>query len=199
MKKDDKGIVLLLVMFTLAIRLVPVLTREFLSPDACLYLDIGKNFWAGKGFITTFNFYQYFNTANYDAAAFMQPVFPFLIGFFYKLTNSIIFADLVNTLLCCLNIALVYFLLSSFSRLSRIFICLIISVNYSVFLTSLFAWTEQLHLFFFLASLFFFIRLAGEEKEAAWLSAWFGLIMGIATLVRVANLYLVIGFIFALI
>ncbi|MFA5499730.1 MAG: hypothetical protein WC404_01480 [Candidatus Omnitrophota bacterium] len=122
-----------------------------------------------------------------------------MIGLFYKLAGSVILANLANTLICCINVALIYCLLLSFSRMSRIFICLIISANYSFFILSLFALTEHLHLFFILLSLFYFKRLAVSEGESAGLSVRLGLIMGVASLVRAANLYLIAGYLLALV
>ncbi len=187
MKKKVKEIFFIFFL-VVSVRIIPIFVGEFLSPDACLYLDIGRNLFEGKGFITTYNFYQFWKDSSYPAFSFMHPIFCIIAGFLYKLFNTIKAVSIFNMFITYLNILLIYYIFDFLSEKIRLIICALISFNYTMFVTSLFPWTEQLHLFFLLLSFYIFKKFSFKKVFII------GIIMGIVTLVRVANVYNIFGY-----
>jgi len=183
---------ILLFFITFSIRFIPALSKSFLSPDACLYLNMGKNFFEGRGFVITYNFSHFWKTLSYPAALFIHPLYSFFAGFVFFLFKSLKMVTFLNIFIAYLNLILIFYLFP-FSKRVRYFICILASFNYTFFYTSLFPWTEQLHLSFLLVSFYFLKKFS--QKRYSYLPFIIGVIMGIATLVRVANVFNIVGYI----
>lgn len=59
------------------------------SSDTFLYLDIAKNLAAGRGFVTSFNVYQYWPGVSYPALPFVQVGFPVILAWSLAVFSSL--------------------------------------------------------------------------------------------------------------
>jgi len=183
----------LLFLIVFAIRVIPASIGEFLSPDACLYLNMGKNFFEQGKFVITYNFYHFWKDPSYSAIPFLFSLYSLLAGFVFFLLHTIKAVTFLNVFISYLNLLFIFYLLSFFSlsKKTRYFVCVLISLNYTFFYTSLFPWTEQMHLLFLLLSFFILLKSSPQDYFSSLL---IGIIMGVATLVRVANIFNIFGY-----
>ena len=178
-------------LITFSIRIIPILFGHFLSPDACLYLNIGKNLIEKRGFVISYNFYHFWKDSFYPALPFIHPLFPFLCGIALAVFKSVKAVSFMNIFFIYLNLLLIFFLFPEISRKTRYFLCTLLSLNYTLFYVSLFPWTESLHLFFLILSFYFLKKFS---KKYSYFPLIIGIIMGVATLVRAANIFNILGY-----
>ncbi|MBI5209850.1 MAG: hypothetical protein HY927_07760 [Elusimicrobia bacterium] len=159
----------------------------FMSPDASLYLDIGRNILSGKGAVTSSNFYHFWLAKHHPALPYVPPLYPVFAGVVWKLAG-LKGAIGANILLLGANCGLLYAILSRTSgRLAAALAALLVGVTFPVVKTSIYPWTEQLHLLFLLSA--FHLHLAGRRKDVL-----VGVILGASCLVRVASLHNIAAF-----
>ncbi|MBI5209851.1 MAG: hypothetical protein HY927_07765 [Elusimicrobia bacterium] len=166
---------------------LPFASLGLLSPDACLYLDIGRNIFSGNGAVTSFNFYQFWPGKYYPALPYVPPIYPVFAGLVWKLAG-LKGAIGANILILGANCALLYAILSRTSgRLAAALVAIYVGTRWHVVLTALLPWTEQLHLLFILAAIFLHLRETRREFLV-------GVILGASCLVRIASLYNIAAF-----
>ena len=141
-----------------AAKIIPS-SLERLTADSCIYMDIGRNLFSGKGFSISYNLYQFWaNTPYYPAAPLFPPLFPFLVGIIWKMFHSLEATILLNVFLAAINSVLIYYLLlivykdiTDSARIS-FWTAVLLSICAPMQQTSMFAWTEQLSLLFLLVA-----------------------------------------------
>jgi len=156
------------------------------TADASTYLNIAENIAAHKGFVVTFDLYQFFTAHEHPLWPFLHPVYPLLCALVFILHGGIEQVIRLNIFILGINAALVFYLISRYcpSRLNLLFLfCLVFSFNF--FYTSIFPWTEQLHLMFFLITFILFLRF--PDRLAGLLSV--GALNGFLFLIRVSHVY----------
>ncbi len=78
------------------------------SSDSFLYLDIAKNIATGKGFVTSFNGYQYWPGVSYPAISFIHIGLPLVLSFAYPVLKSVNAFISLNFILGFLNCLLLF-------------------------------------------------------------------------------------------
>jgi len=155
------------------------------TADSSIYLSTAENIAEHKGFVVSYNLCQCFNTLYHSIWAYYQPLYPVFASFFID-HGGIVQVIYVNILIFALNAVLVFYIIQElmptcFNLLFIVF--LVLSSNF--YLSSLYAWTEQLYFLCFLISFILFLKF----KEHPWPLFWLGILNGILMLLRVAHLY----------
>jgi hypothetical protein len=138
---------------------LPLSKYLLLSPDACVYLDAGKNIFSGKGPVCSFNFYNYWPGKYYPLLPYTHPIYPLIAGFiwiFYGLKAVIDF----NIFLLAVNSVLLFIMirLKVKDRISAFLIVMIISFSKNMIFPSIYPWSEELHLTFILIGLLVYLK-----------------------------------------
>lgn len=161
----------------------------FLTADSCIYLDIGRNLFSGKGFSVSYNLYQYWvGTPYYPAAPLYPPLFPFLLGIIWNMFHSLSATVLLNVFLAGINSVLFYYLLLIVYKDTKgsvdmpFWTAVFLSICAPMQQTSMFAWTEQLSLLFLLVAVTLFIK---DYNLKAPRLITIGILFGLGFLTRV--------------
>lgn len=166
---------------------LPLANTELMSPDASGYLDMGRNLFSGKGMVISYNLYQFWPGKYHPMLPYMQPLYSIVAGlllFLFNLKAVIGF----NILLLAINCVLLYKIIRiNFGFIESALISLIIGFSTNLVFSSIYPWTEQLHLLTLLLALYMYIR---YEKA----SFAVGVMLAISCLVRAAGIYNVIAF-----
>ena len=160
------------------------------SADGSLYMNIARNFAAGRGFTCSDNFYQYWggHTVFYPALVFMHPLFPFVAGIIWYFFHSLAAVHIFNVLLNGANCLILYLIVERmYTARVALFSTLLVLVSWPMFLTAILPWSEQLHLFFVLAAIWLVTQRSFFQNPACIFSA--GVILGLSCLVRVSGFY----------
>lgn len=156
------------------------------SSDTFLYFDIAKNLLAGRGFVSSFNVYQFWNGLYYPAGVFLHPVLPLALAFIGIFFSSVKAAVLAQFALCFFNLFLLHRLFALLIRDRRIafWAVLLVASSVCVQITVLRLLTEQISLTFTLAALLVFFGKPG--RSASWVG---GLLLGVGMLARAQAAY----------
>jgi hypothetical protein len=167
------------------------------SSDSFLYLDIAKNIASGRGFIVSFDAYQYWPGGTHPAPPFVCVVFPVLLAGFSLFLHSVQALTFFNFLPAYVNFLLIYLIAQKLYRDKAVSL-------WAVFLTAamvatevtlLRILTEQLSLLATLVALYIF--LSGDVfSRCKLISA--GLLLGFGALVRSSTIYYPLVFSLAL-
>lgn len=180
----------LLIIFVVAcaVKIIPALTIPVYSSDACTYLDMARNFLAGRGLLCSYNVYQYWPGAYTPGWPFMQPLFPLLVAFIWKFVPSVHAVMVSNVFISGVNGMLLYAIAMTLYKNTRVALwsALLASVMWPMRMTAVPPWTEQLHLLSLLLALLVLIRNPGKSSSFFFS----GLLIGVNCLIRVAGLYL---------
>ena len=164
---------------------------ERMSPDASVYLDVGRNLVSGKGIVSSQNLYQYWKSNYYPFLPYMQPIFPIIAGAiwtFFGLKAVLGF----NIMLFALNCVLVYKILRfNNDYLISFLIVIFLGISKNLLWSAIYPWTEQLHLLFLLSIIFIYLRYPSKPFLI-------GLLMGFSILIRFAGVYNIFAFAIAL-
>jgi hypothetical protein len=165
-----------------------------MSADASVYLDIARNLISGKGLTISCNIYQYWKDGvYYPALIYMQFLFSILIApvfFIFKTAESV---NVFNVMISAVNTVLMYRLLIGWNKFSIAFwSAVLIGTSSQMLYTSMFPWTEQVHLLFLLLSLSFIVSGLQEQNNKKIILA--GMLMGANCLIRAANFYAILSF-----
>ncbi len=161
------------------------------TADASTYLNIAENIASHKGFVTSFNLYQYFTTLYHPIWPYMQFLYPLLCSFVFMLHGGIEQVIKVNILILGINSALVFYIIQRFmpTRFNVLFISfLVFSSNF--FISALYPWTEQFYFLCFIITFILFLKYSGSPKGLMWL----GFLNAALMLLRAAHLYNFLGF-----
>jgi|GEM_PF-4307724 hypothetical protein len=187
----------LLLLITFIAKAIPALDSG-LSPDACVYLGIARNIISGKGLIISYNVFQYWTGTSYPALVYQQSLFSIVITPILYLFNTVAAINIFNVIISCLNVVILYlFINHQFgSRVLAFWASALAGILPQMQFTSIFPWTEQLHILFVLLSLVLLVR--GIESNSNMRIGLSGLLMGFGYLVRTANLFCIIAFLIAM-
>ncbi len=156
------------------------------TADASTYLNIGENTASGKGFRVSYNLYQGFKELYHPVWPYIYPVYPLLCSVVFFLGGAMEQVIKLNIFILGLNAALVFYLLRQFiPNLLSVLLWVSIIFSFHFYFTAFYAWTEQLHLFFFLSSFILFLRNSNNSRMLWLLGAFNGMIM----LLRFAHVY----------
>jgi hypothetical protein len=161
------------------------------TADASSYLNVAENIATHKGFFTSYNLYESFNTFYHPMWAYMQLLYPLLCVLIFKLHGGIEQVIKLNILILGINSALIFYIIQRLipTRLNVLFISfLVFSSNF--FISALYPWTEQFYFFCFIITFILFLKYAQSPKCLYGL----GFLNGILMLIRVAHLYNFLGF-----
>ena len=161
------------------------------TADASTYLNIAENVVSHRGFVVSFNLYQFFTTHYHPIWPYIQPVFPLLCALVFMAHGGIVQVIQTNIFILGLNAALIFYILQVYipNRLNILFLVwLIFSPN--VFYSSMFAWTEQSYLFLYLISFIIFLRWSHVTKAIFWI----GTLNGVLFLARAAHVYCLVPY-----
>lgn len=184
LKKDNLHI--LIIPLTVLALFLPLSLYEFLSTDASIYLDIGRNIFRGKGFYTSCNTYQYWLGKYYPSLPYHQNIYPLLAGLIWWLTSSIRAVIIGNIIIAAVNSILLFSFLSKiYNKDIAFYGAFLASISFSMIHTASYPWTEQLYLLILLFSLNILLGRYPIKKRALLT----GLLMGLATLTRAANIF----------
>ncbi|MBF0521786.1 MAG: glycosyltransferase family 39 protein [Candidatus Omnitrophica bacterium] len=169
-----------------------------ITADACGYLDIMRNILSGHGPVISYNLYQKWSgNVFYPALPYMQPLFSIVIIPIFYIFKSIAAINIFNVILSAANSVILYGLLHKrFNPSLAFWSAILVGISPSMIHTSVFPWTEQLHLFLLLISLLFL--LSGLETESGKKMFIAGAISSINCLTRFANLYVIFSILLAL-
>ena len=172
--------------------LIPLVGNAILSsPDASCYLDAGRNIFSGKGFVSSYNLYQFWPGKYFPLFPYTQPLYPILAGLFITLWGWKA-AVYLNVFLCTVNAVMIYQLLRLYTgRIESFLMTLGVCLSINFYLSALQAWTEQLHLFFLLSAITVFLK----YERSHWM---IGVLFGLGCLVRVASAYNAFAFALAI-
>lgn len=164
------------------------------TADACGYLDITRNIISGKGIVTSYNLYQYWpGNIYYPALPYMQFLFSIIITPVYYIFRTIESVSVFNVFIAGLNSVLLYIFLSRYYRKNLAFwAAFLVGIAPQMQFTSIFPWTEQMHICFLIAGLM--MAISGIEKGSNSRLFSSGVMMCLGYFVRVANLYAVAAF-----
>ncbi len=160
------------------------------TADASTYLSAAENIANHKGFLTSYNLYESFNTLYHPIWPYMQPLYPLFSSLFIN-HGGIVKVIQINILFFALNAVLVFYIIQNLipTRFNVLFIFfLVFSSNF--FISALYPWTEQFHFLCFIITFMLFLKYAKSPKHLYWL----GVLNGVLMLVRVAHLYNFLGF-----
>lgn len=161
------------------------------TADASTYLNIAENIASGKGFVLSFDLYQFFTALYHPILPYMQSVYPLLCSFVFMLHGGMEQVIKLNIFILGINSALAFYIIQRYvpSRLNVLFlIWLVFSFNF--YISALFAWTEELHLLLFLISFIVFLRFPENPR----LLGWVGVLNGFLFLIRVAQIYSILAY-----
>lgn len=169
------------------IKIVPALTISVNSSDACTYIDIARNLLENRGFVCSYNVYQYWPGAYYPAWTFMQPLFPLLAAAVWFFVPSVHSVMILNVFICGLNVILLYLIVQKlYDEKLAFWSALLVSVMYPVRMTAVMPWTEHLHLLFFL------LAIIALSKNGVFRPCFVaGILIGASVLVRVSGFFFV--------
>lgn len=163
---------------------LPFAAKQFLSPDASLYLDAARNVASGRGAVILFNQYQFWHGAGHPLWAYTQPLFPLLAALPFKL-GGVSGVITLNIFLFALNCSLIYLLVR---RHAGVFVAaaaaLFSGFSYNVVYTAVYPWTEPLFLTMILAAFYLYLGPFGDKRYF-----WVGAVLGVSCLVRAAGVY----------
>lgn len=178
---------MLALFFIIFFATLPFARLELITADASGYLDIGRNLFSGNGAISTYNLYQFWPDISHPCLPYMQSVYPFIAGLIWWLFN-IKAVVVFNILLLSLNAILLYKIIRlELSCFISFQIVLLLGLSWNLVFSAIFPWSEHLHLFLFLLSLFIYCK-----YEASCLLL--GMILAVSYLVRVGSLYNISAF-----
>jgi len=171
---------------------LPLAKLQLMSPDASGYLDMGKNLFTGKGAISSFNLYQFWNGKYHPFLPYMQPIYPIVAGLIWILLNlkAVIGFNILLLGINCIFLYKIFRIKTDY--ITSFFITLFFVFSQILVLPSIFPWTEHLHLFFLLSIIFLYLR---YEKSKFFI----GILLGLSCLIRTASFYNVFAFGIALI
>lgn len=180
----------------IAAKIIPVSVFTHITADACIYLDIARNFARGNGFVCAYNFYQYWGSDRlfYPAAPFMHPLFPLLSGVVWFFFHSIDAVILINLALSGINCCFLFFIVKKVYNSSIAFwSALLAGLCWPMQFTAIFPWSEQLHLFFLLGVVYLLLPDAAHKNRTLFFA---GIFLGLSYLVRVSSFFniFIIGF-----
>ena len=176
---------------------LPFAAKQFLSPDASLYLDATRNVASGRGAIVSFNQYQFWRGASHPLWAYTQPFFPLLAAVPFKL-GGVRGVITFNIFLFAVNCGLVYLITRrAAGALAGFAAAMIAGFSYNAMYTAIYPWTEQLFLTIILGV--FYIYAGMGEGAPDFFSCgkryfWMGVLLGLSCLARAMGFYA--GFIF---
>ena len=162
------------------------------TADASTYLNIAENIVSHKGFVVSFDLYQFFTSRYHPLWPFMHPIYPLLCSLVFMVHGGIEQVIKLNIFILGLNTAFIFYIIQTFvpSRLNIFFLaCLALSFNF--FYSALFPWTEQLHLLFFLISLIVFVKFSHYKRGLVLAGA----LNGILFLIRVSHVYNILAYV----
>jgi len=158
------------------------------TADASTYLNIAENIVSHKGFVVSYNLYQFFTAHYYPIWPYMQSIYPLLCSIVFMFHGGIEQVIRLNIFILGLNTALIFYIIQTVvpSRLNVLFlVCMVFSFNF--YISAFYAWTEQFHLL-----LFFIIFLKYSDRPRGLAAV--GLLNGILFLVRVAQIYNIMAY-----
>jgi len=179
---------LFILVFTLICNL-PLVFLQFLTPDGCLYLDMGRNIFEGKGAILTLNLHFAWTGYSYPSLPYLHPVYPIIAGFIWTLTHSIEAVLVFNVALLTVCALLLYQVYKIVATREIAFLgALIYALLRDSRLVAGMPLTDYLHFTIILVVLLILFKNRGYKNTLIA-----GLLIGFAFLVRVANLYAAIA------
>jgi len=193
--KDEKKadfLAVLILFFAVFLVNLPLAATELVSPDACAYLDIGRNLLSAKGAVTSYNLYQYWPGHYHPSLPYMQPLYAVVAGLIWILFSLKAVIGF-NIFLSALNSVLLYKIIRLYQGcLVSFFISFFTAFSIIFTFSAIFPWTEHLHLLFLLAAIFIYLK---YERFYFLIGAIFAL----SCLVRFAGLYSLFAFMAALV
>ncbi len=193
MRNEKIAQFLLFFVITLGVYLVFVdfAHLKFITADAGTYLNIAENIASHKGFVTSFNIYQFFITHDHPLWPYIPPLYPLLCSLVFMLHGGIEQVIKLNILILGINTALIFYIIQTLvpSRFNLLFLIFLL-FSFNFYHSALFPWTEQFHLLLFLISFILFLRFS---KQPRWLG-WLGIINGVLFLIRVSQTYSILAY-----
>ncbi len=155
------------------------------TADGSIYLSTAENIASHKGFVVSYNLCQFFNTLYYPIWPYYQYLYTLLCSLLIK-HGGILQVIKANILFFAFNATLVFYMIRKLmpSRLNILFIFYLI-FSFNFYISALYVWTEQFHLFCFLVTFLLFLKYSKQPKHLVWI----GFLNGICMLIRVAHLF----------
>lgn len=172
---------------------IPLSNLELISPDASGYLDMGRNLFSKKGAVISYNLYQFYPGRYYPFLPYMQFGYAIVAGLIWSLFNLKAVIGF-NILLLAVNCILIYkiLLIVTAHYTSSFLIALFMGLSRNLVYSSIFPWTEHLHLFLLLLVIFIFLR---YDKDYLLQGA----LLAVSCFIRISGLYNVLAFGIALV
>lgn len=180
---------------------LPFAFRQFLSPDAALYLDVARNIAAGRGAVVSLNQYQFWQGVSYPLWPYTQPLYPLLASLPFKL-GGVSAVIMLNIFLFAGNCCLIYLLVRRYAGVyGGLSAAVFIGFSYNVVYTAIFPWTEQIFLALVLLAFYLY---SAADREKGWFTHvkcnfLVGVLLGLSCLARAAGIYAGIMFFVAVV
>lgn len=156
------------------------------SSDTFLYLDIARNILAGRGFLVSFNIYQYWDGLFYPALPFIHVGLPIAASVVYLLFRSLESVIVFGFILAFLNSFLIFFIVKRLyaDKALAFWAALLFASTVSNEIALLRILTEPLSLFVTLMAVYLFVSRQGPVFRCA---ATIGILLGLGVFVRSAS------------
>jgi len=163
------------------------------TADASTYLNIAENIVSHKGFVVSFDLYQFFSGHYHPLWPFMHPIYPLLCSLVFLVHGGIEQVIRLNIIILGLNAALIFYIAQRYisSRFNVLFLVFVI-FSFNFFYSAIFPWTEQLHLLIFLICFILFLKFPNQPR-ALW---WVGVLNAVLFLIRVSHIYSIAAYLF---
>ncbi|MFH1867410.1 MAG: hypothetical protein ABH843_00440 [Candidatus Omnitrophota bacterium] len=166
---------------------LPMASIEFLQPDGCGYLDMGRNLFTGKGAVISYNINQYWSGKYYPFLPYMQPLYGIIAGGIWLLFGLSAVSGF-NILLMALSCVLLYKILRMHTdKYSSFLISIFVGFSTTLLFVAIAPLTEQLNLFILILTIFVYLRYDDRKFLV-------GLLLALNCLVRASSLYIVFWF-----
>ncbi len=167
------------------------------SSDSFLYLDIAKNIVSGRGFIVSFNAYEYWPGGIHPALPFVGVVFPVVLAGLSFFLHSVQALTVFNFLPAYVNFLLIYLIAQKLyrDRTVSLWAVFLTAAMVATEVTVLRILTEQLSLLVTLVALYIFLR---DDAFSRLKLSGVGLLLGFGALLRPSTIYYPLVFSLAL-
>ncbi len=166
------------------------------SSDTFLYIDIAHNLLKGRGFVTSFNAYQYWAGIYHPALTFVHSGFSLFLAPIYAIFSSVKSLVFSNLFLGLINVLMLYKIALSLYKDKAIafWASFIFASSVCMEVTILRVLSEQLSLLVTLWAVYFFISERNINRRVI-LAA--GLLLGIGIFIRSSSIIYPVAFILA--
>ncbi|MFH0877095.1 MAG: glycosyltransferase family 39 protein [Candidatus Omnitrophota bacterium] len=167
------------------------------ASDTFLYLDIARNIATGKGFVVSFNGYQYWPGAYHSALAYVHVGLPLFLSVFYPFFKAIEGFILVNAVLAVINCFLIFRLVKRITenKIWAVWVAVLAASTVCMQNTVLRILTEQLSFLVTLAALCVF---AAPDRLSRHRILLVGFLLAAGMLIRSSSILLLLAFALAL-